>query len=89
MVCPLAACVVCGRYNNLKVFIIVLVIANSLTDPIIGGSLDLSCHVECCVGDEHFAKLGAFTILDSARINVSEHVVEFRFELFFGDLENG
>ena len=85
----MAACVVCGRQNNLKVFIIVLVIANSLTDPIIGDSLDLSCHVECCVGDEHVAKLGAFTILDSARINVSEHVVKFRFELFFGDLENG
>ena len=89
MVGPLAASVVCGRHNILEVFIVVLIVCDALTSPICGCSLDLGCHVKCCVADEHVAKFGAFTILNSACINVSEHVIEFRLELFFGDLENG
>ena len=88
MVGPLAASVVCGRHNILEVFIVVLIVCDALTSPICGCSLDLGCHVKCCVADEHVAKFGAFTVLDCARVNVSEHVIEFGFKLIFWDLEH-
>ena len=88
LVGPLAASVVCGRHNILEVSIVVLIVRDALTSPIYGCSLDLGCHVKCRVADEHVAKFGAFTVLDCARVNVSEHVIEFGFKLIFWDLEH-